>query len=112
MRAFDTLFLLVTEADAAKFSQHGNVKFLLPMKSSTGRDDFCRRSNADGQFTITVLEGFGVDLLELDCTAHHALLPGVVLGILLELRHHFPGEQFKRSEEHTSELQSRVDLVY
>ena len=41
MQAFDALFLLVTEAAAAKFSQHGNVKFLLLMKSSSGSGDFC-----------------------------------------------------------------------
>jgi hypothetical protein len=32
---------LVTEATAAKFSQHGNVTFLLFMKPSSGSDDFC-----------------------------------------------------------------------
>jgi ATP-dependent helicase/nuclease subunit B len=41
LRAFDALFLLVTEAAAAKFSQRGNATFLPFMKPSSGSDDFC-----------------------------------------------------------------------
>src|SRR5207302_9580208 len=54
-----------------------------------------RRHDVDGQFAVTVLERFSVDLLKLDCATHDAPLPGVMLGIVAELRHHFASEQLK-----------------
>jgi hypothetical protein len=59
-------------------------------RSPSGRS-LCRR-DVDRELAVTVSEGRGVDLLELDRAAHHALLPGVVLGVILEFRHHFLAE--------------------
>src|ERR1700753_751037 len=48
------------------------------------------------QFSVTVAEGFRIDLLELDRSGHDAGLPGRVLGIVLELWHYFFGKQLER----------------
>src|SRR6516164_2961872 len=66
-----------------------------PCQRATGLSA-CHSLDADGQLAVTVRKGRGVDLLELYRAAHHACLPGVVFGILLKLRHHFPGEQLER----------------
>jgi len=55
-----------------------------------GRD--LRGRDVHRELAVAVGEGLGVDLFELDRPAHDALLPGVVLGIVLELRHHFLAE--------------------
>src|SRR5262249_54253888 len=54
------------------------------------------RRDTDRELAIAVREGRGIDFLELDGAAHHALLPGVVLGIVLELAHHLSREQLQR----------------
>src|SRR5215471_18950008 len=49
------------------------------------RDKLSRGRNLwrdiDGELAVAVGERGGVDLLELDLSAHHPLLPGVVLGV-------------------------------
>ena len=50
----------------------------------------------DRELAIAIDECRGVDLLKLDRAAHHAGLPGLMLGIVLELRHYFLAEQFER----------------
>src|SRR5665213_479001 len=52
--------------------------------------------DVDRELAVAILEGFGFDLLELDRAAHHAGLPGLVLGIVLEFRHHLFGKQLER----------------
>ena len=47
------------------------------------------RSDVDRELAIAIGERGGVNLLELDCAAQHPLFPGVMLGVALELRHHF-----------------------
>src|SRR5579859_5957779 len=54
------------------------------------------RRHADRELAVTVSECGGVDLLELDRAGEHALLPFVVLGVVLELGHHFFREQLER----------------
>ena len=48
-----------------------------------------------GELAVTVGKGRGIDLFELDVAAHHTGLPGVMFRVMLELRHHFAGEQFQ-----------------
>src|SRR4051794_6356773 len=55
-----------------------------------------RRRDIHRQLAVAILEGFGVDFLELDRTAHHGFLPCLMLGVVLEFRHHFLAEQLER----------------
>src|SRR5882672_3101796 len=60
------------------------------------RRHLLRRRDVDRELAVTIPERLGIDLFELDRTAHDAPLPRVMFGIVLELRHHLFGEQFER----------------
>src|SRR6516165_8739505 len=54
------------------------------------------RRDTDCELAITIGERRSVNLFQLNRAADHAGLPGVVLGIVLELGHDFLGKQFER----------------
>ena len=47
------------------------------------------------ELAVTIGKGRGIDLFELDFATHHAGLPGIMFRVVLELWHHFAGEQFQ-----------------
>ena len=51
--------------------------------------------DVERQLAIAVGKGRGVDFFELDIAVDHAGLPGVVLAVVLKLRHHFAAEQIQ-----------------
>src|SRR5438552_9440933 len=55
-----------------------------------------RRRHIHRELAVAIPERFGIDLFELDRAAEHPLLPGLVFGIVPELRHHFRREQLQR----------------
>src|SRR6267142_4062978 len=60
------------------------------------RRHLLRRRDVDRELAVTIPERLGIDLFELNRPAHHTFLPRVMLGVVLEFRHHFLAEQLKR----------------
>src|SRR5699024_11910702 len=106
--------VLIPKKHKARFSEKFGGHFHVYLKEDwLFKPDYAQES-LNRQFETTTLKGFGIDHLERGIIA-----AGVVLQYLEETQHHKLQHitsiariaKDDRSEEHTSELQSRFDLV-
>src|SRR6478672_11171843 len=85
----------LSQADADTDGRHGAAVLIVPL---SGRRDRRLRRDAYRELAVAILEGFGIDFLELDRPAHDACLPLLVLAIDAKFRHHFLANSSRESQ--------------